>query len=299
MKRQRVTHNRSLFVLAMLVLLSSTCSPVAAQTIIGSDNFDGTGEYLSRSIRVDSDGVSTDPGEEAGVFGIFDRNVNAWFADDSLADPTDEFGVIRSTKTDSFLAIQNTLEVLESGQTSSVEWTFDVAGFTNLRLSYDMAAMGGFARFDKIHFFAIPDNGGLIFASRADGFVNVGSFPYTLENGNTVFLDDPLGFGDQIGNQFETYGFNLPSGSNTITIILDTELRREAAVVAIDNLVLTGVPPFVLGDCNLDGAVTFLDINPFIQILATDGFLEQADCNQDGAVNFLDIAFFIAILAAQ
>ena len=180
-----------------------------------------------------------------------------------------------------------------------MEWTFDVAGFTNLRLSYDMAAMGGFARFDKIHFFAIPDNGGLIFASRADGFVNVGSFPYTLENGNTVFLDDPLGFGDQIGNQFETYGFNLPSGSNTITIILDTELRREAAVVAIDNLVLTGVPPFVLGDCNLDGAVTFLDINPFIQILATDGFLEQADCNENGVVDFLDIAFFIAILAAQ
>jgi len=47
--------------------------------------------------------------------------------------------------------------------------------------------------------------------------------------------------------------------------------------------------PFLLGDCNLDGRVTFFDIHPFIDILMDGSFLEQADCNQDGEVNFLDV----------
>jgi len=71
---------------------------------------------------------------------------------------------------------------------------------------------------------------------------------------------------------------------------------------SVSSFVLAGdswAPAFVLGDVNQDGIVTFLDINPFIQFLATDGFLEEADCNQDGEVNFLDIAPFIEILAGS
>ena len=55
----------------------------------------------------------------------------------------------------------------------------------------------------------------------------------------------------------------------------------------------------ILGDCNQDGVVDFLDINPFISILSDNTFLEQADCNQDGVVNFLDIAPFIDILTGN
>ena len=58
-------------------------------------------------------------------------------------------------------------------------------------------------------------------------------------------------------------------------------------------------PAFLLGDCNLNGVVDFLDINPFIEILAADTFLDQADCNQDGVVNFLDVAPFINILSGN
>ena len=53
----------------------------------------------------------------------------------------------------------------------------------------------------------------------------------------------------------------------------------------------------LLCDVNQDGLLNFLDIAPFIEILAANTFLPQADCNLDGAVNFLDIAPFIAILA--
>ena len=55
----------------------------------------------------------------------------------------------------------------------------------------------------------------------------------------------------------------------------------------------------VLGDVNLDDAVSFLDISPFISILSAGDFQEEADCNQDGEVNFLDIGPFIGILSGN
>ena len=54
-----------------------------------------------------------------------------------------------------------------------------------------------------------------------------------------------------------------------------------------------------LGDINLDGAISFLDVSPFIGILASNTYAYPADCNQDGSLNFLDIAPFIAILSSQ
>ena len=55
----------------------------------------------------------------------------------------------------------------------------------------------------------------------------------------------------------------------------------------------------VLGDCNLDGVVNFIDIAPFTQLLISGTFLDEADCNRDGAVNFLDINRFLEILAGS
>lgn len=53
----------------------------------------------------------------------------------------------------------------------------------------------------------------------------------------------------------------------------------------------------LLGDCNLDGEVNFLDIALMIDLLSNGEYRAQADCNEDGAVNFLDIAPFILILS--
>jgi beta-glucanase (GH16 family) len=59
-------------------------------------------------------------------------------------------------------------------------------------------------------------------------------------------------------------------------------------------------PAFLLGDCNQDGVVGFLDIARFIEVLMTgDADLLEADCNQDRSVNFLDISPFIAILTGN
>ena len=61
-------------------------------------------------------------------------------------------------------------------------------------------------------------------------------------------------------------------------------------------------PLFVLhGDVNLDDIVNFLDIAPFISVLAGGGSSVEeaaADCNLDGVVSFLDIAPFIVALTS-
>ena len=53
----------------------------------------------------------------------------------------------------------------------------------------------------------------------------------------------------------------------------------------------------LLCDVNMDGAVNFLDISPFISALSDPMINLEADCNEDGVDNFLDIAPFINILA--
>ncbi len=57
--------------------------------------------------------------------------------------------------------------------------------------------------------------------------------------------------------------------------------------------------PVLLGDVNLDGVVSFLDISSFIGILSGGGFQAEADCDENGVVSFLDIAAFIGILSGS
>ena len=54
---------------------------------------------------------------------------------------------------------------------------------------------------------------------------------------------------------------------------------------------------FLLGDVNRDGVVDFLDISPFITVLASASFQTEADINMDLEVDFLDISPFILILS--
>ena len=58
------------------------------------------------------------------------------------------------------------------------------------------------------------------------------------------------------------------------------------------------VEPVLLGDCNLDGEVNFMDISSFIAILSAGDFRVEADTNGDGSVSFLDIGPFISMLSS-
>jgi len=58
-------------------------------------------------------------------------------------------------------------------------------------------------------------------------------------------------------------------------------------------------PSFLLGDVNRDGSIDFLDISPFIVLLSTNEFQEEADIDGNGAVDFLDISPFVVLLSSQ
>ena len=84
-------------------------------------------------------------------------------------------------------------------------------------------------------------------------------------------------------------------------------LYRQAIGFGVDIVQTTNIVNFsrileeeqaiVLGDCNFDGVVDFLDVSPFISVLATNAYLDRADVNQDDAVDFLDISPFLIILS--
>ena len=74
-------------------------------------------------------------------------------------------------------------------------------------------------------------------------------------------------------------------------------LRFENVTDPITVTVESG-PVFPLGDVNLDNAVTFLDISPFISLLSSGDYQLEADIDQNGMVNFLDIIPFIDLLSA-
>jgi len=59
----------------------------------------------------------------------------------------------------------------------------------------------------------------------------------------------------------------------------------------------TAAPAALVGDVNLDGRVSFLDISPFIAALSAGEYQIEADTDLNGFVNFLDISPFIDILS--
>lgn len=81
---------------------------------------------------------------------------------------------------------------------------------------------------------------------------------------------------------------------------VSARLSGSNSQVDFSNIGFTGtttVPGVLLGDVNLDGVVNFLDIAPFIVLLADGEFQAEADIDQNGSVNFLDIGPFITILS--
>ena len=54
----------------------------------------------------------------------------------------------------------------------------------------------------------------------------------------------------------------------------------------------------LLGDCNRDGVVDFLDIVPWMTIVSRGNYVAEADVNEDGIVDFRDIRPFVLILSS-
>ena len=94
-------------------------------------------------------------------------------------------------------------------------------------------------------------------------------------NGSTSIIEDFNGDG-----QLDVAVLNLADGNTFIT------------VYALEICTL-------LGDLNGDGAVTLLDVQPFVDALISGRFVSTADINQDGRLNLLDVQSFVSILTGE
>jgi hypothetical protein len=88
----------------------------------------------------------------------------------------------------------------------------------------------------------------------------------------------------------------------------ESDINNEARALLIENskditiennIFDENLIPVLVGDVNLDGEVTFLDIAPFIEVLQSGVFQAEADIDGNGLVTFLDIPLFIEILQSQ
>jgi hypothetical protein len=130
------------------------------------------------------------------------------------------------------------------------------------------------------------------FTARFKSDVNLLGSNFVLDG---VLLDDSL----TIDDAFTIYDRDvILSGLLSAGSAFSFDLHDFDASVML-TVTLVSQTGALLGDCNLDGAVNFLDISPFISILSAGGLQIEADCDQNGFVNFLDISPFIAILSGS
>ena len=136
-----------------------------------------------------------------------------------------------------------------------------------------------------------------------DGFVNFGTDNSAVGEGFNIDGIDYIRGTETNGDADPRQGIALPDpgvlalDSVDITFIGDSVSLRGVALQFTQ-----GDVTVVHGNVNLDpnGVVNFLDISPFISVLAGGGSEAEeaaADCNNDGVVSFLDIAPFITALA--
>ena len=134
--------------------------------------------------------------------------------------------------------------------------------------------------------------------SEGTGIVNA-------NNGSGEFLD--LGY-DAGANAFLFARVDLVAGYGMANL-LETEIGDigiahngsalnpsfgQAILVGPSQLVCAGMAG---GDVNFDGDINLLDVAPFVAILQSDVFLQEADINGDGVNDLLDIGPFVEILS--
>ena len=113
------------------------------------------------------------------------------------------------------------------------------------------------------------------------------------DSGGPLFIESPLTL---VG--ITSFGFGC--ADTTAGVYANVGFYADFINSFIDVTPDTG-DEILLGDVNLDEAVNFFDISPFIVVLsgAGGGFQEEADIDRNGSVNFLDIAPFIDILSGN
>ena len=178
-------------------------------------------------------------------------------ADDSAGSfPTDTQGII-DTNSDfgRFFGAVDTVNG-NGNDTETAIWTFDIAGFSDLSVDIDFAAMGDFDDSDVHRFVWSIDGspGAPLFSNSidTDGFAT-----YTLAGGAMVDLDDPMSMnGTELSNVFQTLSSSISGTGSVLSIAYSGTTDGGSEAFAFRNMVIRGIPtPGAAGLIGLAGLV--------------------------------------------
>ena len=223
--------------------------------------------------------------------------------------PRDRMGLIRSDDFGPFFGVVDTANDVGERLNTAI-WTFDVAGYTDLRISIDMAAMGDFEAGDiergtrDAFAFDLSVDGGpyeFLFASSVD---EDATLEYQMELPDPdlplIALDDPLAMdGVVLNNLFQTLSADVLGTGNQLELRFRAIADGADEVFAFRNLRVEGMAdgpsvPVLEGDYSGNGLVEQADLDLVLgnwgaaanDVPATwindppEGFVDQNDLDQ-------------------
>ena len=132
---------------------------------------------------------------------------------------------------------------------------------------------------------ATDADGDLISVIAEGDIIDVNNDPNIQDFRQVTSLEVP--FTESGGNDGRASFFN-DRGQVAIKLRLTNQTTSQGIFVA------NTIPiEFLLGDVNRDGVVDLLDIQPFVDLITSNQFQEEADMNQDGQVDLLDVGLFV------
>lgn len=140
------------------------------------------------------------------------------------------------------------------------------------------------------------DNDGFVDMAVSDVDVDIPGcnrrFTLLRNNGGTGLFDP--------NNGVNPISWTVQGSHDTVVIDINRDGQKDLFMATCEDFhMFVNTAPLVLGDINLDGVVNLLDVDPFIDLLGSSGFLLGADFNQDGEVNLLDVNGFITALGGN
>ena len=286
---------KALFIALLFTFSLSLCSPAGAQQTIAFWDFEvvtgqdeqpqivnqpsiGTGVLYQQRADTDGNGKGGTPFSDATLgINVAESRAIAWDDFGKSGDNDGEFFAVVSTT--GFENIQISFDYRGNDDDLDGDAVNVSDGFTQFDAKYSLSELVDVFVPDVSTTVAIKDFDGASIDLMTNVAVTNNSSAY-----QRIVLNAPVEASDQAVFAFRLDDFE---GNDS---------------VRFDNVLITGVPVVEMalcGDINLDGSVTFLDIAPFIVLLADGLFQAEADCDQNGELNFLDIAPFIAALAGN
>ena len=214
----------------------------------------------------------------AGLFGEGESGTMYLYYD-TMASELDTGGFIDiQTSTNGVIEFTNAttldFDITANGTPFSVRWG-DAVGETGIVMPNAIEGLGAFTILE------------------GTGILNENTGPIFFDEGYDVsaqaFLFAKVDF-NVVGSAGDMVDLFVTSGDQGI---VHSGMLVEP-IFGVASLMITDV---LLGDINCDGAVTLLDVGPFVDLITSGEFLSKADFNGDGVITLLDIQGFVDALS--